>query len=99
MLYSYVATLDETVGVKNAEDSLSRFIESMEKGEETEIEVGNDEEVRRYYGQEVNEGTLQQTEYDLLISVFTMEELENNELLLQLLEMMNYWAFVGERIS
>lgn len=99
MLYSYVATLDETVGVKNAEDSLSRFIESMEKGEETEIEVGNDEEVRRYYGQEVNEGTLQQTEYDLLISVFTMEELENNELLLQLLGMMNYWAFVGERIS
>ena len=58
-----------------------------------------EEEVRHYYEQEPNECTLQQTEYDLLISIFTMEELGNNELLLQLSETMDYCAFVGERIS
>ena len=62
MLYSYVATLDETVGIKNAEDSLSRFIESMEKGEETEIVVGTDEEVRLLVKEQEAE-TLQSGEY------------------------------------
>lgn len=73
-------------------------------GEGYEIEVREEgrvreEEVRRYYEQEGNECTLQQTEYDLVISVFTMEELENNELLLQLSGTMDYCAFVGEGIS